>query len=88
MKADEGRLILGVEKDSPVEEVEERFKRLFRANDPENGGSFYLQSKVYRAHESILRELGIDPETSSQTSSESKDSSTSSSSKPPPSNSG
>src|SRR5438876_7546016 len=28
------------------EEVMERFKRLFDANDPNKGGSFYLQSKI------------------------------------------
>ncbi|KAI5805119.1 mitochondrial import inner membrane translocase-like protein subunit tim16 [Geopyxis carbonaria] len=34
-----------------------RFKRLFDANEPENGGSFYLQSKVLRARERIEAEV-------------------------------
>lgn len=41
-----------------VEEVLERYKRLFDANNPEKGGSFYLQSKVFRAKERFERELG------------------------------
>lgn len=35
----------------------QRFEQYFSANDPKNGGSFYLQSKVYRAHEALLDEL-------------------------------
>lgn len=41
-----------------VEEVAERYKRLFDANDPKKGGSFYLQSKVVRAKERMDSELG------------------------------
>lgn len=41
-----------------VEEVLERYKRLFDANEPQNGGSFYLQSKIVRAKERFERELG------------------------------
>jgi import inner membrane translocase subunit TIM16 len=37
-------------------EATERYKQLFDANDPEKGGSFYLQSKVVRAHERLERE--------------------------------
>ncbi|KAF8466443.1 mitochondrial import inner membrane translocase subunit tim-16 [Kalaharituber pfeilii] len=36
-----------------MEDVMERFKRLFDQNDPKKGGSFYLQSKVFRARERI-----------------------------------
>jgi import inner membrane translocase subunit TIM16 len=39
------------------EAVSERFKRLFDLNDPQKGGSFYLQSKILRARERIEREL-------------------------------
>lgn len=37
--------------------VHEQFKRLFDINDPKNGGSFYLQSKVLRARERIELEV-------------------------------
>jgi len=36
-----------------MENVLERFKKLFDANDPQKGGSFYLQSKILRARERI-----------------------------------
>ena len=41
-----------------VGEVLDRYKRLFDANDPQKGGSFYLQSKIVRAKERFERELG------------------------------
>lgn len=41
-----------------MEEVMDRFKRLFDANDPKQGGSFYLQSKILRARERIEAEIG------------------------------
>ena len=37
--------------------VMERFKKLFDVNEPKNGGSFYLQSKVLRARERIEMEV-------------------------------
>ncbi|KAI1153325.1 Pam16-domain-containing protein [Nemania diffusa] len=40
-----------------IEEVMDRFKKLFDANDPQKGGSFYLQSKVLRARERIEAEV-------------------------------
>ncbi|KAK5995308.1 Mitochondrial import inner membrane translocase subunit TIM16 [Cladobotryum mycophilum] len=41
-----------------VEEVMERYKRLFDSNNPEKGGSFYLQSKIVRAKERFEAEIG------------------------------
>ncbi|KAI5794368.1 mitochondrial import inner membrane translocase subunit tim16 [Peziza echinospora] len=40
-----------------LEDVMERFKRLFDQNDPKKGGSFYLQSKVLRARERIEQQV-------------------------------
>jgi import inner membrane translocase subunit TIM16 len=40
-----------------MEDVMERFKRLFDSNNPEKGGSFYLQSKILRARERIEMEV-------------------------------
>jgi len=42
-----------------MEDVTERFKKLFDVNDPKKGGSFYLQSKVLRARERIEAEVRI-----------------------------
>ncbi|KAI9700864.1 MAG: mitochondrial import inner membrane translocase subunit TIM16 [Candelina mexicana] len=41
-----------------MEDVMSRFKTLFDKNEPKNGGSFYLQSKILRARERIEREVG------------------------------
>ena len=40
-----------------MENVMERFKKLFDVNDPQKGGSFYLQSKILRARERIEVEV-------------------------------
>ncbi len=40
-----------------MEDVMERFKKLFDANEPSKGGSFYLQSKILRARERIEAEI-------------------------------
>ena len=40
-----------------MEDVMERFKRLFDVNEPKKGGSFYLQSKILRARERIEMEV-------------------------------
>jgi import inner membrane translocase subunit TIM16 len=42
-----------------MEDVTERFKKLFDVNDPKKGGSFYLQSKVLRARERIEAEVRV-----------------------------
>ncbi|KAF2086668.1 cochaperone Pam16 [Saccharata proteae CBS 121410] len=40
-----------------MENVYERFKKLFDVNEPKKGGSFYLQSKILRARERIELEV-------------------------------
>ncbi|KAH7380987.1 Pam16-domain-containing protein [Cadophora sp. MPI-SDFR-AT-0126] len=45
-----------------MEDVMERFKKLFDVNDPKKGGSFYLQSKVLRARERIEAEVRMKEE--------------------------
>ncbi|KAI9758621.1 MAG: mitochondrial import inner membrane translocase subunit TIM16 [Candelina submexicana] len=40
-----------------MEDVMSRFKTLYDKNEPNNGGSFYLQSKILRARERIEREV-------------------------------
>ncbi|RLN48674.1 hypothetical protein BBJ29_007624 [Phytophthora kernoviae] len=36
-----------------TEEIQKQFTRYFEANDPAKGGSFYLQSKIFRAKEAL-----------------------------------
>ena len=46
-----------VEADIGSETLEERYKRYMEANDPDKGGSFYLQSKIFRAKEFLDAEV-------------------------------
>eukprot|EP00339_Tiarina_fusa_P028514 CAMPEP_0117026302 /NCGR_PEP_ID=MMETSP0472-20121206/19352_1 /TAXON_ID=693140 ORGANISM="Tiarina fusus, Strain LIS" /NCGR_SAMPLE_ID=MMETSP0472 /ASSEMBLY_ACC=CAM_ASM_000603 /LENGTH=129 /DNA_ID=CAMNT_0004733275 /DNA_START=95 /DNA_END=484 /DNA_ORIENTATION=+ len=39
------------EKEATPEAIQKQFERYFAANDVSKGGSFYLQSKIYRANE-------------------------------------
>ncbi|KAK2366619.1 Protein Transporter, Pam16 [Trifolium repens] len=47
----EARQILGVTKETPWEDIIKKYERLFENNS--KNGSFYLQSKVYRAKECL-----------------------------------
>lgn len=39
------------------DEIQKRYEYLFRINDKSQGGSFYLQSKIYRAKERLDKEI-------------------------------
>ena len=56
MTLEEAQQILNVEKLDP-EEIKKKYEHLFAVNDKAKGGSFYLQSKVYRAKERLDEEL-------------------------------
>ena len=62
MASDEAMKILNIEtrEELTVETVKQLYKRHYEANDPKKGGSFYLQSKIYRAREAL--EMELDPE--------------------------
>ncbi|KAL3822822.1 hypothetical protein ACHAXA_011459 [Cyclostephanos tholiformis] len=52
MSKDEALMVLNLtENDVSVETVRRQYDRYFESNKVENGGSFYLQSKIYRAKE-------------------------------------
>lgn len=53
---EEAQQILNISKLEP-EDVQKQFDHLFKMNDKANGGSFYLQSKVFRAKERLDQEL-------------------------------
>nr|2GUZ_B Chain B, Mitochondrial import inner membrane translocase subunit TIM16 [Saccharomyces cerevisiae]2GUZ_D Chain D, Mitochondrial import inner membrane translocase subunit TIM16 [Saccharomyces cerevisiae]2GUZ_F Chain F, Mitochondrial import inner membrane translocase subunit TIM16 [Saccharomyces cerevisiae]2GUZ_H Chain H, Mitochondrial import inner membrane translocase subunit TIM16 [Saccharomyces cerevisiae]2GUZ_J Chain J, Mitochondrial import inner membrane translocase subunit TIM16 [Saccharo len=60
MTLDESCKILNIEEskgDLNMDKINNRFNYLFEVNDKEKGGSFYLQSKVYRAAERLKWEL-------------------------------
>lgn len=52
-----------------VKVVDENFRRIFQANDPKNGGSFYLQSKIYSAQQTLIKAQEGDQKGSSSNSS-------------------
>lgn len=55
----EARKILGIEDGAlNMSDAQKKYDFLFDANSKEKSGSFYLQSKVYRAMERIRAELG------------------------------
>ncbi len=63
MSKQEAAQILGVDvdtleqKDFDFEQVQSHFERMFTQNDPEKGGSFYIQSKIYFARDLLEKEL-------------------------------
>lgn len=71
---EEAMQILNVNKLDP-KEVQEKYEHLFNLNDKSKGGSFYLQSKVFRAKERIDHELQdvLKKQNQSKTETETKD---------------
>ncbi|KAG0422721.1 hypothetical protein HPB47_001489 [Ixodes persulcatus] len=61
MSIQEALQILNVEKLDP-EKIAKNYEHLFQVNDKAKGGSFYLQSKVYRAKERLDEELRLQEE--------------------------
>lgn len=58
MTIDEAKMILNVENDDQnitADLLNKQFDMLFKMNAVDNGGSFYLQSKFYRAKELLDR---------------------------------
>ncbi|CAD6197422.1 unnamed protein product [Caenorhabditis auriculariae] len=54
---EESLQILNVKTPLDAEEVQKNYDHLFAINDKSKGGSFYLQSKIYRAKERIDEEM-------------------------------
>ncbi|CAF1081186.1 unnamed protein product [Didymodactylos carnosus] len=59
MSLQEAKQILNIsaEESIDVEKLKAKYDYLFKINDKTKGGSFYLQSKIYRANERIEQEL-------------------------------
>ena len=53
MELREALLILNIENGACKETIKEKYDTMFKANDPSNGGSIYLQAKVFRAKERL-----------------------------------
>ncbi|XP_037808681.1 mitochondrial import inner membrane translocase subunit Tim16 [Lucilia sericata] len=57
MTLDEAKQILNINDLENLEQITKNYEHLFAVNDKAKGGSFYLQSKVFRAKERIDQEL-------------------------------
>jgi len=57
MTVEEAKQILNISDLGNVEEIQKKYEHLFNVNDKVKGGSFYLQSKIFRAKERIDEEL-------------------------------
>ena len=66
MQVDEALKILHIDKNEMNRlKIEAQYTRYFGQNDPEKGGSFYIQSKVHRAKEALntaLEEIEVEKE--------------------------
>ncbi|KAH8417414.1 hypothetical protein KR222_010892 [Zaprionus bogoriensis] len=57
MTLEEAKQILNVDDLKSVENITKSYEHLFNVNERSKGGSFYLQSKVFRAKERLDHEL-------------------------------
>ena len=55
---EEAKQILSLKSLEPSE-IQERYEYLFKVNDKKNGGSFYIQSKIFRAKQRIDFETNV-----------------------------
>ncbi|CCH61043.1 hypothetical protein TBLA_0D05510 [Henningerozyma blattae CBS 6284] len=83
---DESCKILNIEnnmKNLTIDKINQRFDYLFNINDKAKGGSFYLQSKIYRAAERMKWELAeLEKQNREQNKKENGNKETSSENKP------
>eukprot|EP00929_Paragymnodinium_shiwhaense_P117717 TRINITY_DN88843_c0_g1_i1.p1 TRINITY_DN88843_c0_g1~~TRINITY_DN88843_c0_g1_i1.p1 ORF type:complete len:161 (+),score=38.07 TRINITY_DN88843_c0_g1_i1:112-594(+) len=61
MSVSEARKVLCLEDTALTKEaILEVFNKYYAANDPEKGGSLYLQAKIFNAKQALFEEMGID----------------------------
>ncbi|KAF0852687.1 mitochondrial presequence translocase-assisted motor (PAM complex) Tim16 subunit (Pam16) [Andalucia godoyi] len=56
MNLEEAKSVLGLKDNATAQDAAKVYERMFNANEPSKGGSFYIQSKIYRARETIEKE--------------------------------
>ncbi|EGD75571.1 hypothetical protein PTSG_06640 [Salpingoeca rosetta] len=80
MSLDEAMKVLNITAETPKEEVKAAYEHMFEANSKKKGGSFYLQSKVYRARQTLEdlqpEKFGDAKQTASSSSSSTADANT------------
>lgn len=57
MTLEEAKQILNIDDVKNVEGISKNYEHLFNVNERSKGGSFYLQSKVFRAKERLDHEI-------------------------------
>ncbi|XP_052858588.1 mitochondrial import inner membrane translocase subunit Tim16 [Drosophila gunungcola] len=57
MTLEEAKQILNVEDPKNLDAIIKNYDHLFKVNERSNGGSFYIQSKVFRAKERLDHEI-------------------------------
>lgn len=57
MPLDQARQVLNLEKAFTREDVAAQFEKYYASNDPDKGGSFYVQSKVFQARDTLLGDM-------------------------------
>eukprot|EP00469_Lotharella_globosa_P005035 CAMPEP_0167803542 /NCGR_PEP_ID=MMETSP0111_2-20121227/19898_1 /TAXON_ID=91324 /ORGANISM="Lotharella globosa, Strain CCCM811" /LENGTH=150 /DNA_ID=CAMNT_0007700031 /DNA_START=17 /DNA_END=469 /DNA_ORIENTATION=+ len=68
IEREEALAILELEEGFEEEELQQKFESLMKANGEEKGASFYLQSKVFRAHERLTMDMEEDEEEAGEAS--------------------
>ncbi|ETW06461.1 hypothetical protein H310_02717 [Aphanomyces invadans] len=58
MSKEQALEVLNLQGVPSIADIEKQFDRYFKANEPskDGGGSYYLQSKIYRAKEALLKD--------------------------------
>ena len=60
MSVMEAKQVLNIEGEALSKaEILSQYAKYYQANDPDKGGSYYLQVKFYNARETLLEEAGI-----------------------------
>lgn len=69
MPLDQARQILNIEKNEvTLEKINEQFNKYYLMNDPDKGGSFYLQAKIHFAKEALINDYKKKSSTTTSTS--------------------
>ncbi len=62
MALDQAQQVLNLEKTGYTrEQILAQFQKYYEANDPDKGGSFYIQSKLYQARETLIDDIRRNP---------------------------
>lgn len=58
MRPEEAAEVLGIHRDADLKNITANYDRLYKTNDPSQGGSLYLQAKIHNA-KTVLEESAL-----------------------------